>query len=106
MKLKHSSAAISNNQWITEHFRRASMRLSTLQLSVRGWLFICVFAALVANSGFAQEKAPSKAKLGVTIPNLTFRDAQGKALALHDLRDKKAIVVVFLSFECPVSNSY
>ena len=27
-------------------------------------------------------------------------------LRLHDLKDKRAIVVVFLSFECPVSTSY
>src|SRR5207244_4469318 len=29
-----------------------------------------------------------------------------KPVALHDVKDRKAVVVVFLSFECPVSNSY
>src|SRR5262249_22797957 len=40
------------------------------------------------------------------IDNLTFRDADGTSVGLYDLKDKKAVVVVFLSFECPVSNSY
>src|SRR5262245_14823009 len=46
------------------------------------------------------------AKLNKKIDNVVFKDAAGKALALHDLEGKKAIVVVFLSFDCPVSNSY
>jgi peroxiredoxin len=40
------------------------------------------------------------------IANLTFTDSAGKTIALHDFKDKKAIVVVFLSFDCPVSTSY
>jgi peroxiredoxin len=43
---------------------------------------------------------------GARIPNLTFADASGKSYALHDLQNKKAIVIVFLSFDCPVSTSY
>ena len=31
---------------------------------------------------------------------------KNQQLSLHDLKDKKAIVLVFFSFECPVSNSY
>src|ERR1043165_4126111 len=49
---------------------------------------------------------PSKAKLGEKIPNLTFKDEKGKTYRLYELKDKKAIVIVFLSFECPVSKSY
>lgn len=45
-------------------------------------------------------------KLNKKIENVTLRDSAGKPVALHDLKDKKAIVVVFLSFECPVSTSY
>ncbi len=65
-------------------------------------LIITLAAGVVS----AQEKTPSRAKLGSKIPNLTFQDEQGKSLALYDLKNQKAIVVVFLSFECPVSNSY
>jgi thiol-disulfide isomerase/thioredoxin len=45
-------------------------------------------------------------KLNKKIDNFTLRDADGRAVSLYDLKDKQAIVIVFLSFECPVSNSY
>jgi thiol-disulfide isomerase/thioredoxin len=45
-------------------------------------------------------------KLNKKIDNVTLPDAKGKPRSLYDLKDKKAIVVVFLSFECPVSTSY
>src|SRR4051812_33856269 len=49
---------------------------------------------------------PNTAQLGKKIVNIPFTDADGKTTHLYDLKDKKAIVIVFLSFECPVSNSY
>ena len=48
------------------------------------------------------DKEPSTANLGKKIDNVSFTDENGKAISLHDLKDKKAIVVVFLSFDCPV----
>ncbi len=48
----------------------------------------------------------SKARVGEKIPNLKFVDDKGKTHQLHDLKNQKAIVLVFLAFECPVSNSY
>src|SRR5437763_15639806 len=50
--------------------------------------------------------APNDAKLGTRIDNVTWHDAAGRACALADLHDAPAIVVVFLSFDCPVSTSY
>jgi peroxiredoxin len=57
--------------------------------------------------------APSRAdkpedvdKLNKKIEPFTAEDAAGKAWSLSSLKDKKAVVVVFLSFDCPVSNSY
>ena len=44
--------------------------------------------------------------LGEMIANLTFKDDKGKTYRLYELEKKKAIVLVFLCFECPVSNSY
>lgn len=64
-----------------------------MTLGVLGCLPLCGLAAAPTNVG--QKVAP-----------VTFRDGTGKPLPLADLRDKKAIVVVFLSFECPVSTSY
>ncbi|MDB5307381.1 MAG: thiol-disulfide oxidoreductase [Gemmataceae bacterium] len=40
------------------------------------------------------------------IPDLSFRPATGPAVAWKDLAGKKATVVAFLSFDCPVSTSY
>ncbi len=62
-------------------------------------------AALFAQVAPAEE-GPSRARLGERIPNLTLRDTTGKEHRLYDLKDQQAIVLVFLSFECPVSNSY
>ena len=45
-------------------------------------------------------------KLNKKIENVTLHDADGRPHSLYDVKDKKAIVVVFLSFECPVSTSY
>jgi peroxiredoxin len=54
----------------------------------------------------AHTQEPSKAKLGEKMPNLTFKDEKGKTYRLYELENKKAIALVFLSFECPVSRSY
>lgn len=46
-------------------------------------------------------------KMDKEVPNFTLKDTMGKAHSLKDLsRDKKAIVVMFISTECPVSNDY
>ncbi len=63
-------------------------------------------AALVALAGAVNADGPSTANVGKKIANVTFKDAVGKATALHDLKGKKAVVLVFLSFDCPVSTSY
>jgi peroxiredoxin len=49
---------------------------------------------------------PSTAQVGKKIDNLAFTDDKGKTFNLYDLKDRKAIAIVFLSFECPVSTSY
>lgn len=71
----------------------------------RIWLAGLVGALLCGQTVAAQDGV-SRARLGAKIPNLTFQDEAGKPLALHDFKDKKVIVVTFLSFDCPVSNSY
>ena len=44
--------------------------------------------------------------IGKKIANLTFSAADGTTTQLYDLKGKKAIVLVFMSFDCPVSQSY
>ncbi|MCS7045286.1 MAG: redoxin domain-containing protein [Gemmataceae bacterium] len=82
------------------------MKGTTIRRYSCGFFAALVAASFVAAQTPAQEKAPSRAKLESKIPNLAFQYPDGKSLALYDLKDKKAIVIVFLSFECPVSNSY
>src|SRR5262249_48130871 len=70
---------------------------------------LSIMATLLAVSLItpARADAPaSTAKLGKKIDNVTFKDEAGKTHALYDLKGKKATVIVFLSFECPVSTSY
>jgi peroxiredoxin len=50
--------------------------------------------------------APSTEKLNKAIDNVALADANGKASALKDHTGKAATVALFLSFDCPVSNSY
>jgi len=64
-----------------------------------------VLAGFVPNARSAEEGA-SRAKLGARIANVTFTHADGKKVSLYDMKDKKIVVVTFLSFDCPVSNSY
>jgi mono/diheme cytochrome c family protein len=40
------------------------------------------------------------------IPNLRLHRFNGKSLRLHDLAGRRAVVVVFFSFDCPVAQSY
>src|SRR5437016_3725008 len=46
------------------------------------------------------------ANVGQRIDNVKLIGLDGKHPTLHEFRGKKAIVVVFLTFECPVCNSY
>lgn len=52
------------------------------------------------------EPPVSTDRLNKEIDNVSLTDAAGKASALKDHAGKTATVVVFLSFDCPVSNSY
>jgi peroxiredoxin/mono/diheme cytochrome c family protein len=51
------------------------------------------------------EPAPT-AKTGQKIENFTLRGPDGKDWSLADLKERKAIVVVFLGTECPINNAY
>jgi len=41
-----------------------------------------------------------------TIADFTLKDNTGKALALANFKDKKAVVVIFLGTQCPINNLY
>lgn len=65
-----------------------------------GVAILCGFLALAF--GRAQEQGAAGKKIG----DITLQGVDGKTLALHDLKGNKALVVVFLSFDCPVSTGY
>lgn len=72
----------------------------------RGLLVLTALVLLGWVVGGPAGEAPPAARLGEKIANVTFRDAAGKPFTLADLKGKKALVIVFLSFECPVASSY
>jgi peroxiredoxin len=60
-----------------------------------------LLVSLVALHTLAQNSDPAKKVTGVRL-----KDTTGKTWALDELKDKKAIVVVFLGTQCPVNNAY
>lgn len=68
---------------------------------------VALGALLAATAhGLAADPAPSRDKLNKTIESVNVLNLAGKSTALLPPSDVKAHVVVFLSLECPVSNSY
>lgn len=67
---------------------------------------LTIVAILVPSAlAFGQQVDPAKA-VGKKIPSVHLNDFTGRRHALDDFRGEKATVIVFLSFDCPVSNSY
>jgi peroxiredoxin len=60
---------------------------------------------LMAGAGRANE-APVTSKVGKQVADFSLKDTSGKPWSLYGLKNGKAVVVVFLSFDCPVSISY
>src|SRR5436309_15815599 len=51
--------------------------------------------------------AAEKSRVGQTVADFTLKDPRDdQEVRLADLKDKKAIVVVFLGTECPVNNAF
>jgi peroxiredoxin len=80
--------------------------MQTIGFRTSSLLALALGITLLVDRAVAGEPTPPPAKLGKKIGNVTFKDAAGKTFALHDLKNKKAVVVVFLSFDCPVSTNY
>ncbi len=75
--------------------------LRTLTLST-----ICCFLALAVWAQEPPDKRAAKIEVGQKIDNLPLTSLDGKKLGLHDFKDRQAVVVIFLTFECPVATSY
>lgn len=70
------------------------------------WLVPVVALGILPARILGADSGASTDQLGKKIDNLIWQDAAGKKTALYDLKDQKAIVLVFLSFECPMSTDY
>ena len=71
---------------------------STLRLFV-----LTVLPGLLLVGSFRADTRPAVPS-GKTVKPFTLKDPAGKTWSLADVRDKKAIVVVFLGTECPINN--
>jgi len=63
------------------------------------------FAFTFATAAFAADAKPESV-IGTQAPSPTLTALDGTATKFDSVRGKTATVVVFVSFECPVSNSY
>lgn len=52
------------------------------------------------------EDVPDGVKIGDQIKDFTLKDYNGKEHSLYSYKGKKAVVVMFIATQCPVSNSY
>jgi len=78
-------------------------------MSRRYPLRMCLVLALLLTLSLASAAAePAKpAALGDKVANSnSLRDRHGNRRALHDFKDHKAIVLVFLGADCPIANVY
>jgi peroxiredoxin len=82
---------------------RATWTVISSMLSL-ALIFGTLSAGALADPSAAEDSAAPK--LGRKIADVRFVDAAKKKVALYDFKDKKATVVVFLSFECPNSTGY
>jgi hypothetical protein len=65
-------------------------------------IFACQFCA---TRNLRAEEPLNTDKLGTKIANISFKDGTAKPADLYSIKDRKAYVVVFLNFDCPVSRS-
>src|SRR5690348_6699317 len=68
-------------------------------------LFALVVATFLPPPGRGADEAP--ANLGKKVANFTLTDPRDhRQVSLADLKDRKAVVVVFVGTECPLSNAF
>lgn len=78
-----------------------------LQKNILLLFMIALLAAVVWFSETSGSQAISAAEEKNTkAENFTLKDYNGKEHKLSDFKDSKAIVIMFIATECPVSNAY
>jgi peroxiredoxin len=59
-----------------------------------------------ADSKTARHDAARADSIGRRVSSFVSKDADGKAIGLADFADRRAIIVIFLSTECPIADKY
>jgi peroxiredoxin len=68
---------------------------------------VIALPALLCASGWAAEPAKTEAKSPETVrATFSLRDTAGTAHTVKEWKEKKAVVLLFIAVECPVSNFY
>jgi peroxiredoxin len=72
---------------------------------------LAYFAGASAQYGAAAPQAAEKPEIGKRVPNFTLpnmnpREELPKEVTLYDIKDKKAIVIMFIATRCPISLDY
>jgi peroxiredoxin len=65
----------------------------------------CCLALLFSPLTLAKADTASSG-IGKQVAGFTLKDTQGHNISLKDFKDKKAVVVVFIGTECPISNAF
>lgn len=66
----------------------------------------CLIAIGLCSCLAASAVAQAPSNIGKAITSFSLKDAAGKSISLDTLKDKKAVVVVFLGTQCPINNLY
>jgi peroxiredoxin len=69
-------------------------------------LFLAALSALSISGALCADTTKAPAQPGKTVKAFTLKDSAGKSWSLADVRDRKAVVVLFLGTECPINNQY
>jgi len=71
------------------------------------YLLTIVFAFQLTNCAIGDEKKDKTSSDDVSkVENFTLPEVDGKLYSLDDYKDSKAIVLMFIATQCPVSNDY
>ncbi len=69
-------------------------------------IFLLVSVLIVLVISLSKDSAASEQKEIVRVEDFTLKNYNGKSYSLYDFKDSKAIVVMFIATQCPISNDY
>jgi peroxiredoxin len=82
------------------------------QKAVVAWALVSGLSLAPAVAWGGNKAAPpmqptaTKSAVAKSAADFMLKDIAGKSVALHDYKDKAAVVVVFMGVDCPISNLY